>query len=377
MSDNKNALPDINFFKTDPSLITPELLLAYEQEGDYLYEQGNISEAISRYDNAFVALLLLSESNDDEKGGKSIPSDHITDVYMRLIMKPAMDHSIAQVPKPERPDHQGIQTKAWDTFQENRSEIFTLIPQRILEIDGHGDALLANGEIQGALAHYRQARKELWDYQERLSSIDSSADSRISQVTLWVGDYLGDKVRTIEDVHTDPDWASHVSPQVAVDLFRTMISDNLAEGKSFHASVDAVRLGEVLAAMGDIAGAEEAYRQAVMFARDHDTNEFFPPPFRQLVELISPSWEAVALADELVASYASAGSSDASNSGRLQAAEIRATALLDLAQIAPDVIDEALEAVHTAKLAAAKVTYKYPLTKLFAKRDEILAVLGA
>lgn len=126
------------------------------------------------------------------------------------------------------------------------------------------------------------------------------------------------------------------------------IDDAAAAGELLVAAERAVKFGDVLDDLGELAQAETAYRRAVHFARELDAAdpELLLLTFRSLIDFLPPSAETRALAGELVDKLARPKCHHPMRTA--EAACCQAKAELSFVAVDPNALDAALDAVANA-----------------------------
>lgn len=162
----------------------------------------------------------------------------------------------------------------------------------------------------------------------------------------------------------------------AADL-RLEAEQAIADGDLARGSYLCVRLGEIFEADGDSEGAESAFRQAVVLARqvDADDPELMLVAFVNLSDFLAPSDESVALAGELTANiidrremYHPMRAADA--------AYYQVNVMLQLAEIDPSRICEVLEVAKNAVKMCDDVCFHNMAQDIQRKVAATLNVLG-
>jgi tetratricopeptide (TPR) repeat protein len=165
------------------------------------------------------------------------------------------------------------------------------------ELERLGDEALAAGELQAALHHYSEARRLVFDMLDPGLMQGTDFDT-VSEIA--------DELSRISRKRDDLARATQPPPkpleEQAADL-RAAVDVSMEGGRIVHAAELCIDLGEILAELDDVDGAESAYRQAVALAREVDTAmpELMLWTFRRLIEFLAPSEESITLAQELAA----------------------------------------------------------------------------
>src|ERR1043165_9491519 len=128
------------------------------------------------------------------------------------------------------------------------------------ELERLGDDALAAGELQAALNHYSEARRLVFDMLDP-GLVQGTDFDTVSEIA--------DELSRISRKRDDLARATQPPPkpleEQAADL-RAAVDVSMEDGRIVHAAELCIDLGEILAELDDVDGAESAYRQAVALA---------------------------------------------------------------------------------------------------------------
>lgn len=215
------------------------------------------------------------------------------------------------------------------------------------ELEQFGDEALAAEQPEEAIRHYDSAHDSLSEALDL--AVDADADFEV--VSMIADDLmrLTEKAFDARSRLQPPPESHQPSPKSHLEqaaILRTTVDESMESGDLAHASHMSFRLGETLEDLNDREGAESAYRQAVMLAREVDAGdpELMLAAFSYLIHFLSPSEESVALAQEMAANlmdrremYHPMRASEA--------AYHCAIAELRFAEVNPDRVDHAIDAI--------------------------------
>lgn len=169
--------------------------------------------------------------------------------------------------------------------------------RRAVELEAEADAQATAGDDATAERRYREALASIHGLLLHLltdPAPGSAPDRDLISSTTEVSTRLRSKLAAYD--------SPPPTPQEVADRLRAETEEAMAAGDIAHASHLCFRLGDHLVERADRAGAESAYRRAVVLARQVDAEdpELVLTAFTSLSEFLAPSQESVALAEELV-----------------------------------------------------------------------------
>ncbi|MED5813444.1 hypothetical protein VST63_13865 [Mycolicibacterium sp. 050232] len=216
------------------------------------------------------------------------------------------------------------------------------------ELEELGDEALAAEQPEGALRHYDSAHESL----SKALNLAVDADADFEVVSMIADDLMRITEKAFDArsrLHPRPE-PHHQPPPISLEEkaaeLRTTVDESMESGDLAHASHMSFRLGETLEDLNDLEGAESAYRQAVMLARevDADDPELMLAAFSYLIHFLSPSEESVALAQEMAANLMDR--KEMYHPMRAsEAAYHCAIAELRFAEVNPDRVDHAIDTI--------------------------------